>query len=1115
MKLRSGRTMRLKTSRTQVDPNDRWGTLNTILERGGPQTSETDLSYQVIGIYSLPESWLKLQQSGSVDTWQYVVNLSDAILENGKLHERELTEEEKAEMDNKKKPPPKINKKDPAAVKAEEDRLAQEQKEKEEKEKAFQEQLDKLSPEEQFYFLKELPTKEAWIAFPEDNNVSMVKKESDKLIEFEEDVNVNEGLIIQVNFIPPPDDDPKKRPKPKGINPEDVHPIYCIGWVDCSELHKNYGLTELTLRVNLQLRETYENRIDIIEKRDGVKYINPNNENILNLVKENEEENLDEVEKAKTYIYIKIGLTFPVNPLMPDMTLPEPIDFIKNESKTKKAVTVEEIENDLIRQFKIAIAAIAKTYDEAMGDSAKGQLVRREKGNILSNAKREEKENNINKFLDKFNTSGRADLLKEKLKKFIVRIVLEKYNKKGTSVKGVFKDKRDQFYSELYAYLTDSVKKATDEFVKLKKDELHEHILVTFNQSKKEIMNYAIRQNKEPEDKRLLRLSKENELLDDYKKAVQYFKARLLLDSNKDAWLSYMNLAKKIDDLPEVEKALKNAASIDITAVDLNTEIIFCGLLYLKDQISNAINFMNLYIFKNEIKGTSCNFNAFLAFLYKEKMNQNPQSISKQQTVIYELLFKKHLEAAKLFKMKSLPPEELHPAPEEKPPEEEVPKDPKKDNKKQPPPVELSEEELKAKEEAMKRGNPRIHFDYKPNVLDNKQIDSIWFDLINLFNSYNFYEISEKLLDYFSEETKQDLSFKTLQAKILLLRKNYDKVIELTNEIIEQQFFSYEPYLLQGHAYYYKKNYEEAEQSYIKAIRFKPQEKQFDLEMMVKLGNVYIKNEKWYEAKVVYKQILRNSVEHSFAWRFLGFTLTKLGEYDEAEKALTQANLLDVENPLIWAYLTIFCIYTNRKNQALQCLNELNKVNFNDKDILIEIAKMFEDMKEYEICANIYKKILLNERTNPEFYIKIAEIYYTKIEGKKKEALEILEKGRERVYEDNLRTEIVNMIDKIKKENENEMIGEESNKDLFKYDKVNKDENEVGDLNISESQLKDADFLDDEEGGQGEFKEEEEKDKDKENENENKNENENENKNDKKKEEEVKNEEEKKEEVKK
>jgi hypothetical protein len=189
------------------------------------------------------------------------------------------------------------------------------------------------------------------------------------------------------------------------------------------------------------------------------------------------EEFYDYVEKAQTYIYIKIVLSQPINPVLPDIPLPDPIDLIKREEKILKQHSISEIESDLLRQFKIAISAIAKTYDEAMGDSAKGVLIRREKGNTLSNAKREERDTNINKFLEKFNNSGRANLLKEKLKKFIVKIVREKYNKKNTSVKGVTKDKRDQFYSELYSYLTDTVKKATNDLIHLKKDEIHEHII--------------------------------------------------------------------------------------------------------------------------------------------------------------------------------------------------------------------------------------------------------------------------------------------------------------------------------------------------------------------------------------------------------------------------------------------------------------------------------------------------------------------------------------------------------------------------------------------------------------------------------------------------------------
>ena len=189
-------------------------------------------------------------------------------------------------------------------------------------------------------------------------------------------------------------------------------------------------------------------------------------------------------------------------------------------------------------------------------------------------------------------------------------------------------------------------------------------------------------------------------------------------------------------------------------------------------------------------------------------------------------------------------------------------------------------------------------------------------------------------------------------------------------------------------------------------------------------------------------------------------------------------------------HLTIFCLSTNRKNQALQCLNELNKVNFNDKDILSEIALMFENIGEYEISANIYKKILSNERTLPDCYLKIADIYYNKLIGKKNEALEILKDGKKRVFEDNLKEKIEKMIELIEKEEENEMIGKESHNINFNDDNIIADKSV---LNISESQLKDVDFLDDEEH---EFKENEEKDnKEEDNKNEENNNKEEDNKN--------------------
>ena len=134
----------LKSKNTFREEKDKWVNLENILSRGGPQVGDTDFTLQVFGVYSLPELFTKLNQSGSVDAWSYLIKFYDIQLQSGKYNQREITGEELKEQENKKKPAPKINKKDLAAVKAEEDRLSQELKEKEEKEIAFNDFLIKM-----------------------------------------------------------------------------------------------------------------------------------------------------------------------------------------------------------------------------------------------------------------------------------------------------------------------------------------------------------------------------------------------------------------------------------------------------------------------------------------------------------------------------------------------------------------------------------------------------------------------------------------------------------------------------------------------------------------------------------------------------------------------------------------------------------------------------------------------------------------------------------------------------------------------------------------------------------------------------------------------------------
>jgi hypothetical protein len=481
--------------------NEKWPLLASYFEREGAPVGEVEMTLTVNGLYSIPDEFMKLDASGAVDAWPWAVKFSDIILSDGKLNQRELTEEEKKEADNKKKKPEPTKKgKQEEQSKEELERIERERLEKEEKERRYQEDWNALDEKGRFYKKKETPTEEPWISFGK-NSISITKS-GEKLIDLEDEVNGINGCYIEFSKLPPPDEDPKKRPKPKNMSPDDIKPITCIGWVDYTDFYLNPGLKEISLRVPLMLKDTLEKKFSTQTEENimtsnsragsGTNANNKTNDNNLNT---HDESGGDYLQNKKTYIYIKISLSNPINPPAPERPLPDPFDLIKRENKTFKQITPDEIASDFRKQLKIAIEAIAKEYVNFMGD-AKNNLIKKEKNNVLSNLRKEERDSNITKFLYHFNISGKAELLKEKLKRYLVRIVREIYKKK-TNILGVFKDQRDQFYSQLFAYATDEVKLAMDEYVFLKKDELHEHIISSYDQSRKEVMQYAIKLYKE------------------------------------------------------------------------------------------------------------------------------------------------------------------------------------------------------------------------------------------------------------------------------------------------------------------------------------------------------------------------------------------------------------------------------------------------------------------------------------------------------------------------------------------------------------------------------------------------------------------------------------------
>jgi len=71
------------------------------------------------------------------------------------------------------------------------------------------------------------------------------------------------------------------------------------------------------------------------------------------------------------------------------------------------------------------------------------------------------------------------------MKKTIVRIVREHFSK-SESIKGLHKDERDHFYSELYVYLVEQMRNTVSEMVQCEKNELHENVTIPVAQAERE-----------------------------------------------------------------------------------------------------------------------------------------------------------------------------------------------------------------------------------------------------------------------------------------------------------------------------------------------------------------------------------------------------------------------------------------------------------------------------------------------------------------------------------------------------------------------------------------------------------------------------------------------------
>uniref|UniRef100_W5LHU0 Cilia and flagella associated protein 70 n=1 Tax=Astyanax mexicanus TaxID=7994 RepID=W5LHU0_ASTMX len=157
-----------------------------------------------------------------------------------------------------------------------------------------------------------------------------------------------------------------------------------------------------------------------------------------------------------------------------------------------------------------------------------------------------------------------------------------------------------------------------------------------------------------------------------------------------------------------------------------------------------------------------------------------------------------------------------------------------------------------------------------------------------------------------------DLSLAHLQ----FLQGQYSSAEISLQEALTDHFQNPDAWALCGHLYYLMKDNKQAVKCYERTLDFVTDSSD-PHPVYLRLASIYLQNREYEKAKSTYLRACRSSPSCR-TWLGLGISCYRLGEMTEAEDALAEANILNNQNPEVWAYLALVCLQTGRKLEAEQ-----------------------------------------------------------------------------------------------------------------------------------------------------------------------------------------------------